>query len=106
MEQNARLCWREQHHNHMKPSKRPPRKNPYEKWGVDQVEAEMERLERWSPIGRADRWHRTYHLNWLAQFLLDLPTERRPKLRSSLAARLNALRAGMEPQPELDGREA
>lgn len=64
--------------------------------------AEMERLERWQPIGRADRWHRTHHLRWLGKFMLDLPEECRRGHRASLAARLNAMHAGIFIAPECE----
>lgn len=79
----------------MKTKKRLPRKNPYEKWDVNQVMAEMERLECLKPTDRRGRWQRTYHLKWLGRFMLDLPEERRPKMRSSLVARLSDMYPGM-----------
>ncbi len=67
---------------------------------------EVDRQKSLRPASRAGKWARTHALNLLGLAILDVPMKRPPKTGSSLAARLNPFRAGMEPEPEFDGRAA
>ncbi len=67
---------------------------------------EVERLTRQTPKSRAERWQQTYRLRLLADRRSELPEDARFRRSSSLAARSNPMRAGMEPTPELEGRRA
>ncbi len=67
---------------------------------------EVERLMRQTPKSRAERWQQTYRLRLLAERMSELPEDARFRRSSSLDARLNPMRAGMEPRPESEGRLA